>query len=34
MGDILFDLTTACRKLGLEAEEVLTTATERVIAKA
>ena len=31
MGDILFDLTTACRKLGIEAEEALTAATERVI---
>jgi len=34
MGDILFDLTTACRRLGLEAEEALTAATERVINKA
>lgn len=31
MGEILFDLTTACRKLGMEAEEVLTEAVERVI---
>jgi tetrapyrrole methylase family protein/MazG family protein len=31
MGDVLFDLTTAYRRLGLEAEEVLTATTERVI---
>ena len=34
MGEVLFDLTTACRKMGIEAEEALTSATERVIEKA
>ena len=34
MGEVLFDLTTACRKMGIEAEEALTSATEREIEKA
>ena len=34
MGEVLFDLTTACLKMGIEAEEALTSATERVIEKA
>lgn len=34
VGRVLFDLTTVCRKLGIEAEEALTAATECVIAKA
>ena len=34
MGEMLFDLTTVCRRLGLEAEEVLTVATEHAIDQA
>lgn len=31
MGEVLFRMTTLCRRLGLEAEEVLTVATEEKI---